>query len=211
MHIAVLAATGATGRHLTRQALERGHRVTALARDPSRLGLPRSQKLQVISADVTRPETIAGALAGVDAVVSGLGQAEGAPPDLMRAGARALTTAATTTGGSPRVVWLGAFGTGTSAGVAGPLTRNLLKAVFGRELPDRVAADQIVLAAGGTVVHAGRFTDAALSPARRTVPLDEVSRRLMPPSISRATAAAAILDEAETGDHPGAVVVPLSR
>lgn len=37
MRIAVLAATGATGRLLVQQALSRGHTVLALARDPARI------------------------------------------------------------------------------------------------------------------------------------------------------------------------------
>ena len=34
MNLTVLAASGRTGHALTRQALERGHTVTAIARDP---------------------------------------------------------------------------------------------------------------------------------------------------------------------------------
>lgn len=40
MHLTILAASGATGLELTRQALDRGHTVTAIARDPERIMLP---------------------------------------------------------------------------------------------------------------------------------------------------------------------------
>ncbi|WP_375503079.1 inositol monophosphatase family protein [uncultured Jatrophihabitans sp.] len=55
MHIAVLAASGNTGGHLTRVALARGHTVTALVRDPRRLDLPLSPQLRTVAlADAPR-------------------------------------------------------------------------------------------------------------------------------------------------------------
>jgi uncharacterized protein YbjT (DUF2867 family) len=66
MRIAVLAASGRTGRQLAGQALERGHDVVALVRDPDRLRLPRSANLDVVAADVRRPGT-APTLAGLAA------------------------------------------------------------------------------------------------------------------------------------------------
>ncbi|HET6860853.1 MAG TPA: NAD(P)H-binding protein [Streptomyces sp.] len=40
MNLTVLAASGQTGIALTRQALRRGHTVTAVARDPERIAVP---------------------------------------------------------------------------------------------------------------------------------------------------------------------------
>ncbi|MFD3505341.1 NAD(P)H-binding protein, partial [Streptomyces sp. NPDC058678] len=45
MNLTVLAASGQTGIALTRQALRRGHTVTAIARDPGRIALPDSPNL----------------------------------------------------------------------------------------------------------------------------------------------------------------------
>lgn len=209
MHIAVLAATGSTGRHLLAQALDRGHTVTALVRNPDTLTRSPHQRLRVVHADVHHPETVAGALdeaGGVDVVVSALGNAKGAPPGALTAGARAVLAAR-----PARLLWLGAFGTGVSAAAAGPVARNLLALVLRGEMIDKVTADRLVLDAGHTLFHAGRLTDGALSASRRTVALTAAARRLLPASVSRATVAAAMLDEAESTARPGLILVPLTK
>lgn len=203
MYITVLAASGATGRELTRQALDRGHTVRAIARNPANIALADSPGLTRITGDVTDPRSIAAALEGSEVVVSGLGQTGKGPVGVLTAGARAVVAA------RPRhIVWLGAFGTGLSAATAGPLTRSLLKLALGKEIPDRVSADAIILAAGGCVFHSGPLTNRPLSPDRRTVGLADAARRLFPSPVSRATVAAAMLDEAETRRVRG-VTVPL--
>jgi uncharacterized protein len=51
----------------------------------------------------------------------------------------------------------------------------------------------------------------ALSLRRRTVGLDAYPRRLFPAKVSRATVAAAMLDEAESPRWPGTIAIPLER
>jgi uncharacterized protein len=205
MELTILAASGATGLELTRQALDRGHTVTAIARTPSRIAVPDSSRLIRVAADVRDPQSVAAALAGRRTVLSGLGIAGGDKPGALTAGARAVVAAR-----PHRVIWLGAFGTGPSARAAGAATRTLLK-LMGAELVDKVSADAAVLAAGGTVFHAGPLSNGPLSPRRRTVGLDTAPKRLFPARVSRATVAAAMLDEAEDPAHPGTVAVPLDR
>lgn len=205
MELTILAASGATGLELTRQALARGHTVVAVARTPSRITLPESPRLTRVAADVRDPAGIAAALDGRGIVLSGLGIARGDTPGALTAGARAIAAA-----GPRHVVWLGAYGTGPSARAAGPITRTLLR-MLGEQLPDKVAADAIILEAGGTVMHAGPLSNGPLSPARRTVALRDAPRRSLPARVSRATVAAAMFDEAEHPAHAGAVAVPLER
>lgn len=204
LEVTVLGATGATGLELTRQALDRGYAVVAVARRPERIALPDSPRLIRRAADVRDPPAIAEALRGSAIVLSGLGVARREQADVLLAGARAAVAARPS-----RIVWLGAFGTGPSAPTAGPVTRTLLRLVLGRELPDKVAADTLVLAAGGTLLHAGPLTNHALSPNRRTVPLDRVPQRLLPAFVGRATVAAAMLDAAEQATT--GVLVPLEQ
>ncbi len=69
MRLLIAGASGRTGRLLTRLALDRGHRVTALVRDAARLRESRA-RLTVVAGDVLAPGTLPSALAEVDAVVS---------------------------------------------------------------------------------------------------------------------------------------------
>ena len=211
MNLTILGATGGTGRELTRQALERGHEVTAIARHPERLELPTgdqpdSGRLHRVPADALDPGQIAAALKGAQVVLSGLGLVDGEHGDVRLAGATAAVAA------QPEyIVWMGAFGTGASDRAAGWLTRTLLATFMRAELPDRVGADQAILAAGGAVFHCGPLSNGPLSPARRTLDLPGAPRRLFPARVSRATVAAAMLDEAEHPKHPGHILIPLDR
>src|ERR1700678_772323 len=149
MQLTILAASGGTGRELTRQALERGHTVTAIARTPARIDAPDSARLTRIAADVRDPDSMKAALRDSQVVLSGLGVAEGDPAGTLTAGARAVTEAP-----PQRVIWLGAIGTGRSPQAGGLLVRAMFRAMRAKR-DDKVAADAIVLQAGGTVFHAG--------------------------------------------------------
>ena len=72
MRIAVVGATGHTGAQVVKQALRRGHGVTAIARRPEAIEL-KHENLIVEPADVLDPERLVSALAGSEAVVSALG------------------------------------------------------------------------------------------------------------------------------------------
>ncbi len=71
--IALFGATGRTGRRVLAGALAAGHRVQALARDPSALAeLPG---LTVFAGDVLDPTAVERTITGADAVISCLGNA----------------------------------------------------------------------------------------------------------------------------------------
>ncbi|MFF7545743.1 NAD(P)-dependent oxidoreductase [Streptomyces canus] len=72
MKLTVFGATGGIGRELVRQGLEAGHEVTAVVRDPARLTVTGA-RLEVVRADLADPEVLRPAVAGRDAVLSGLG------------------------------------------------------------------------------------------------------------------------------------------
>ncbi|MDA2804268.1 NAD(P)-dependent oxidoreductase [Nocardiopsis suaedae] len=72
MHLAVFGATGGTGKEITAQALEAGHTVTAVVRDPARLPLEHARLSTVTAASFT-VDALVPVLAGADAVLSGLG------------------------------------------------------------------------------------------------------------------------------------------
>ena len=72
MTVLVVGATGSIGHLVVEEALRQGHTVRALVRT---LGKARRlpPKAQVVPGDVTRPDTLPGAVDGVDAIVFTLG------------------------------------------------------------------------------------------------------------------------------------------
>src|SRR6266478_1006676 len=75
MKLTIFAATGGIGRHVVEQAVAAGHEVTAVVRDPKKLSEPVRQKVRTITADLAAPDlgALESAVAGADAVLSGLG------------------------------------------------------------------------------------------------------------------------------------------
>lgn len=85
MHIAVLGGTGRTGVPLVRGALDRGHHVRVLARDPekARQHLPvEHQHLDLVEGDALDPDALERTLVGADAVVDVTGPVKRGPKDL---------------------------------------------------------------------------------------------------------------------------------
>jgi putative NADH-flavin reductase len=72
MKILVLGATGGIGLELVRQAIERGHSVTAFVRTPDRLK-PFQSRMNVIQGDVLNRAELERTVEGHDAVLSGFG------------------------------------------------------------------------------------------------------------------------------------------
>lgn len=71
MKIAVLGATGRTGRPLVSELVRRGHEVSMLVRDPDRL--PPNADVRVVVGDSRDPQVVTDLLEGADVVVSALG------------------------------------------------------------------------------------------------------------------------------------------
>lgn len=72
MRLTVFGATGGIGREIVQQALTAGHEVTAVVRDPARFTVD-GPGLEVFRSDLADPESLRAAVAGRDAVLSGLG------------------------------------------------------------------------------------------------------------------------------------------
>lgn len=89
VRITILGATGRIGRHVLEGALDAGHEVTVLVRDPARLG-PVADRLRVVTGTVTEPGAVDRAVTGAEAVISAIGPDANRPEevDRLRAGAR---------------------------------------------------------------------------------------------------------------------------
>jgi putative NADH-flavin reductase len=91
MRLTIIAATGAVGRELLEQALAAGHDVTAVVRNPGKL----SREVRAVTADMAAPDPAAleSAIAGRDAVLSGLGPHSNSDAGIASRGTRALVAA----------------------------------------------------------------------------------------------------------------------
>jgi putative NADH-flavin reductase len=99
MKLTIFAATGGIGGQLLQQALAAGHDVTAVVRSPEKL-LPSRNGTRVVQSDLARPEPAAleSAVAGADAVLSGLGPRPMADTGVAAEGTRAIVRAMQETG-----------------------------------------------------------------------------------------------------------------
>lgn len=204
MRVAVLGATGKVGRLIVEQAVERGHDVVALVRRPQACTPPGHGVVEVRRADVTEPGSFPD-LTDVDVVVSALGISKGDGPGTLIAGAHILA-------GLPvRTLTLGALGSGVSAGAGGGIYQAVMKMFIGKQLPEKAAADTIALDGGATVFHAPDLQVGGISTGRRNIPLDGYPKPFWPPRVSRATAAALMLDEAERPTRDATILVPVGK
>jgi putative NADH-flavin reductase len=103
MHVAVFGANGATGRLLTRDLLDVGHDVMAIARHPDSFPLT-APRLTVVGADATCLDAVRATLQGADAVVSTLGTSFSRRPVSVYSVSAAAITRAMTDAGARRLV-----------------------------------------------------------------------------------------------------------
>jgi putative NADH-flavin reductase len=207
MRLTIFGATGGTGTRAVRRALEEGHEVTAVVRDPARLGVPAHERLRVLTADVTDPAAIVPAVDGADAVVSALGP-RGTGPTTIRTDACRAIVAAMDKAGVRRLLVVSAAGLVADAG-DGLVTRHVVKPlILGRLLKNSFAdlrrCEEEIRACGldWTIVRPPRLTDG--EPAGRYRTAVDVNLR-GGRTISRADLAACLLrlvgDEASVRHH----------
>ncbi len=112
MNVAIFGATGMTGRFVLAEALERGHKVTALVRDPSKLDVAH-ENLTVVAGNALDPEAVEKTIIGQDAVLAVLGA--GMKPTTVRTDGNRTIVEAMQRQGVRRLVSMSVFGLGDSA------------------------------------------------------------------------------------------------
>jgi putative NADH-flavin reductase len=73
MNIIVFGATGTVGREIVKQALGKGHHVTAFVRNPEKFTLYENQNLKIHKGDVLNLEDVKKAMHSQDAILCALG------------------------------------------------------------------------------------------------------------------------------------------
>ena len=77
MRIAIFGATGGTGQELVKQAIEKGHSVSVLVRNPAKL---TNKNVRIIQGDVRNKNGVSKNIEGADVVISALGVKPGQQP-----------------------------------------------------------------------------------------------------------------------------------
>jgi uncharacterized protein len=116
MRLIVFGASGRLGSRIVKEALERGHQVTAVVRDPGRLQNSH-EHLRVVIGDVCDVDRIAAVAIGHDAVINAVGPTGSSSPLLVVDAARALIDGLTRAGVRRLVVGGGAGSLEVAPGV----------------------------------------------------------------------------------------------
>ena len=106
--ITIYGGTGNIGQRIVQEALDRGHQVTVVARDPSTLTV-KGSGLAVAKGDVTDTTLVTKQLAGQNVVISavGIGRDASQGDDLLRRAAQSLVTAIRAQGNKARLLVVG--------------------------------------------------------------------------------------------------------
>src|SRR5580700_11623003 len=91
MDIVLFGASGMVGSRVLRELVARGHKVTAVVRDPSRVAT--GPGVTAVQGDLTVASRVPSYLEGADAVVSAYSPAHGAERELLQATEAVLTGA----------------------------------------------------------------------------------------------------------------------
>ncbi|ROR91083.1 putative NADH-flavin reductase [Nocardioides aurantiacus] len=199
--LAVLGATGATGRHVVTNALARGHRVVALVRRPGSLA-PAPGLREHLWADLADAAGLGAALAGVDAVISTLGGAEKGPTSVCTEAMRS-TVPAMAAAGVKRLIVVSAHGVLETHDSS--LYSKAVWAGVADRMRDKESMEPLITASGldWTIVRPPKLSEHAANGKYATG--TDTSVRLWS-SIGRADLADFLLDEAEvpryTRAHP---------
>jgi uncharacterized protein YbjT (DUF2867 family) len=166
MKLTIIAATGGVGRQVLRQALDAGHDVTAVARDPAKLPAEvlAAGAARVVTADLANPDpqVLETAVAGAGAVLSALGPHNNSDAGIAAPGTAAIITAMRVAG-VRRIVAISAAPVATTPSPGRPnpprhdpgdgfLMRHagerIAKALFGKVYDDLAAMEDLLRDSG---------------------------------------------------------------
>jgi len=144
-HVLIIGASRGIGLETTRQALERGHQVRALARSAAAIDLS-NPRLEKASGDALVKKDIEAALDGIDVVIQTLGISLG---DLFRpvslfSDATRILVGAMESQGPKRLICVTGFGAGDSRESISCLQRVPFRLVFGRAYDDKSVQERLI-------------------------------------------------------------------
>jgi putative NADH-flavin reductase len=162
MRVLIIGASKGIGLETTRQALDAGHDVRALARSASAIAVS-NPSLEKMRGDALKTEDVEAALVGVDVVIQTLGVGLG---DLFRpvhlfSDATRVLIAAMRSQVVKRLICVTGFGAGDSRASISCLQRLPFQIVFGRAYDDKSLQEQLIKESelDWTIVRPGVLTN----------------------------------------------------
>ena len=192
MKLLILGATGKTGRQLATQALEKGHDVTVLARDRSKVGI-QHERLRIAEGDVTNHAALGEAMGKQDAVISAIGRGMSFKSENLIERSVPAILVTMQTHGIRRLVFTSAMGVGDTYRDAPVMARLFFRTLLRGIYADKAIGERMIRdsALEWTIVQPVQLTDGPLTKnyrAAERLPLSGM------PKISRADTAHFILD-----------------
>lgn len=199
MKLTVFGSAGRTGGHVLSQGIQRGHQITAFTRRPN--APPRASELAaVVHGDGRDPEAVARAVTGADAVIAIVASAARTGPH-QTAEVSGVIVASMTAADARRLVITSAYPiVGNRPRVPIAVLRIALRASYADlARMERVVSDSDL---DWTIARLNRLLDRP--PRGEVIVTPDLLGR--PTGISRADAAAALLNLAETSTHTRSAV-----
>jgi putative NADH-flavin reductase len=193
--VLVLGATGGTGQQVVAQAIQLGHTVTALVRDPRRVTLV-SDHIRVLTGKITDDTALAVAMRDQDVVISTLGVGKSFKSHGLISQSVTGIVRAMRDHGVRRLIFTSAFGVGDTFGDL-PLIPRIFARTLLRDVYRDKAAGEATLRASNldwTVVYPAGLSDRPATGRYRTG--EHLALRGFP-MIARADVAAFLLSQVE--------------
>ncbi len=191
MHIALFGATGGTGHQVLVQALEAGHSVTALVRDPSKLA--GHDRLTVAQGDVLDQAAVNACVEGTDAVACVLGTRPGTKGEPVEARGTERVLAAMAEQGVRRIVVVSSMGVGDSREQIPWFFRMVMNLTLKRIFQAKEEQERLVMASDSdwTIVRPSGLTDGSRTGSYR----HGLDRSVTGSRVSRADVAHFVLEQ----------------
>ena len=192
MKLFVIGATGRTGREIFKQALARGHHVTAFVRSPESITL-KNERLTVLKGNAMDENQLFNAMQNHDAVLSALGPRKPFKPSSLLHDSALAITRAMNRSGVKRLLVLSA-----AAHFPG-IPNRIVSLILRNHMRDSRAMEQVVQASGldWTIARPPRLTEEDYATYRSR----EDAAPKMGFSLSHKAVAAFMLDAIEQQKH----------
>lgn len=198
MRLVVFGASGATGRQVVSQALERGMAVTAFVRNPARFDITHP-KLTIAHGDVGDAAAVSNTVKGHDAVASTLGVGTPLRHDPVVIDGIRNILRSMSNWEVRRFIYMSFIGVGDSRAAAGPIVRYIARWPLWNEIRDHEIKERMVTSSGvlWTIVRPPTLTNGPRTGSYRTGA--DLTAASPLPRLSRADVADCILKELEDG------------